>query len=224
MPVELSERQRRLLDAVLILGVVALGFVVAGFASALFYAFFDILLLFFLAWLLSFALAPLINGVHRLVPRIPQAGAVIIVYLTIVAILLAVLVQASASLALVYPAVHPGRSEPPGPADQSPDGDPGPAGRVRVLRGPCRPGADHRQEPTGLGRSAGRPAPIGRGREHRSVRQHPHPGHPVDLHRGRPRGHRRLPVPPGPARGRERGAACSRRASPARSMASSRRS
>ena len=99
MPIELSERQRRLLDAVLVLGVLALGFVVAGFAASLFYAFGDILLLFFLAWLLSFALLPLINGVHRLVPRIPQAGAVIIVYLTIVAVLLAVLVQASASLA-----------------------------------------------------------------------------------------------------------------------------
>jgi predicted PurR-regulated permease PerM len=98
MPVELSERQRRLLDAVLILGVIALGFIVAGDAASLFYAFGDILLLFFLAWLLSFALAPLINGVHRLVPRIPQAGAVIIVYLAIVAVLLAILVQASASL------------------------------------------------------------------------------------------------------------------------------
>jgi len=99
MPVELSERQRRLLDAILVLGVVALGFVVAGYAASLFYAFGDILLLFFLAWLLSFALWPLINGVHRLVPRIGQAGSVIIVYLTIVAVLLAVLVQASASLA-----------------------------------------------------------------------------------------------------------------------------
>ena len=99
MPIELSERQRRLLDAVLILGVLALGFVVAGFAASLFYAFGDILLLFFLAWLLSFALLPLINGVHRLVPRIPQAGAVIIVYLAIVAVLLAVMVQASSSLA-----------------------------------------------------------------------------------------------------------------------------
>jgi len=99
MPIELSERQRRLLDAVLILGVLALGFVVAGFAASLFYAFGDILLLFFLAWLLSFALLPLINGVHRLVPRIPQAGAVIIVYLTTVAVLLAVMVQASSSLA-----------------------------------------------------------------------------------------------------------------------------
>jgi predicted PurR-regulated permease PerM len=99
MPIELSERQRRLLDAILILGVLALGFVVAGFATSLFYAFFDILLLFFLAWLLSFALLPLINGVNRLVPRMPQAGGVIIVYLAIVAVLLAVLVQASASLA-----------------------------------------------------------------------------------------------------------------------------
>ena len=31
----------------------------------MFYAFGDILLLFFLAWLLSFALLPLINGVAR---------------------------------------------------------------------------------------------------------------------------------------------------------------
>ena len=99
MPIELSERQRRLVDAILILGVIALGFVVAGLVASLFYAFFDILLLFFLAWLLSFALLPLIKGVNRLVPRMPQAGAVIIVYLAIVAVLLAVLVQASASLA-----------------------------------------------------------------------------------------------------------------------------
>lgn len=98
MPIELSDRQRRLVDAILILGVIALGFVVAGLVASLFYAFFDILLLFFLAWLLSFALLPLIKGVNRLIPRMPQAGAVIIVYLTIVGALLAVLVQASSSL------------------------------------------------------------------------------------------------------------------------------
>ncbi|MCJ7712627.1 MAG: AI-2E family transporter, partial [Chloroflexi bacterium] len=98
MPIELSDRQRRLVDAILILGVIALGFVVAGLVASLFYAFFDILLLFFLAWLLSFALLPLIKGVNRLIPRMPQAGAVIIVYLTIVGALLTVLVQASASL------------------------------------------------------------------------------------------------------------------------------
>jgi predicted PurR-regulated permease PerM len=99
MPIELTERQRRLIDAALILAVVALGFVVLTDLAGVFYAFGDVLLLFFLAWLLSFALLPLIRGVASLIPRMPQAGAVIIVYLAIVALLLAVVVQASASLA-----------------------------------------------------------------------------------------------------------------------------
>ena len=99
MPFELTERQRRLIDAALILAVVALGFVVLTDLAGVFYAFGDILLLFFLAWLLSFALLPLIRGVSSLIPRMPQAGAVIIVYLAIVALLLAIVVQASASLA-----------------------------------------------------------------------------------------------------------------------------
>jgi predicted PurR-regulated permease PerM len=99
VPIELTERQRRLVDAVLVLAVIALGFIVATDFAIVFYAFGDILLLFFLAWLLSFALLPLINGVARLIPRMPQAGAVIIVYLAIVFVLLAILVQASASLA-----------------------------------------------------------------------------------------------------------------------------
>jgi predicted PurR-regulated permease PerM len=93
----LTERQRRLLDAVLVLAAIALFFVVAAYLTGLFYAFFDVLLLFFLAWLLSFALLPLIRVVER-VPRMPRAGAVIVVYLAIVAVLLAVVVQLSASL------------------------------------------------------------------------------------------------------------------------------
>ncbi len=98
MPNGLTERQRRLVDAVLVLAVIALGFIVLGDAATLFYAFGDILLLFFLAWLLSFTLLPLINGVARLIPRMPQALAVIIVYLAIVVLLVSVLVQASATL------------------------------------------------------------------------------------------------------------------------------
>ena len=99
MPTELTERQRRLIDTVLILAVIALGFVVLGYVASVFYAFGDILLLFFLAWLLSFALLPLINGVARLIPRLPQAVAVILVYVAILVVLLAIVVQASASLA-----------------------------------------------------------------------------------------------------------------------------
>ncbi len=99
MPVELSERQRRLLDAVLVLAVVALGFVVVGFAAGVLTFFADVLFLFFLAWLLAFAILPLIALVKRLVPALPEAGAVLIVYIAIVGLLLAALVQASASLA-----------------------------------------------------------------------------------------------------------------------------
>jgi predicted PurR-regulated permease PerM len=93
----LTERQRRLLDGVLVLGVVALAFVVINFASTLFTAFGDIALVFFLAWLLSFALLPVINAVAR-VPKVPQAAAVISVYLAIVAIVLGIIIQLSASL------------------------------------------------------------------------------------------------------------------------------
>ena len=59
----LTERQRRLIDAVLILAVIALAFIVVNDFATVFYAFFDILLLFFLAWLLSFALAALATAV-----------------------------------------------------------------------------------------------------------------------------------------------------------------
>ena len=99
MPIELTERQRRLVDTALILAVVALGFIVVSDLANVFYTFGDILLLFFLAWLLSFALLPLINFVTRLVPRMSQAGAVIIVYMAIVIVLLGIVIQASASLA-----------------------------------------------------------------------------------------------------------------------------
>ena len=98
MPTDLlTERQRRLIDAVLVLAVIALGFIVVNDVATVFYAFFDILLLFFLAWLLSFALAPLINAVAR-IPKVPQGAAVIIVYLAIVAMLLGIIIQASATL------------------------------------------------------------------------------------------------------------------------------
>jgi predicted PurR-regulated permease PerM len=99
MPIELSDRQRRLLDAVLILGVVALAFVVVGDVASVFGFFSDVLLVFFLAWLLAFAILPLINLVKRLVPGIPDLAAVIFVYLVVVGLLVGVIVQLSAALA-----------------------------------------------------------------------------------------------------------------------------
>ena len=99
MPIELTERQRRLVDAVLVLAVITLGFVVLGYVAGVIYAFGDIVLMFFLAWLLSFSLTPLITRVAKVVPGLPPAAAVIVVYVTIVVAFLGVIVQASASLA-----------------------------------------------------------------------------------------------------------------------------
>ena len=99
MPVELSERQRRLLDAVLVLGVIALGFVVVGDVAFVLAYLADVLLLFFLAWLIAFAILPLINLVRRLVPALPDLAAVILVYLAVVGVLLTLIIQISAGLA-----------------------------------------------------------------------------------------------------------------------------
>ncbi len=99
MPFEFNDRQRRLLDIVLVLGSIALTFVVIGFLGQLFAAFSDVILLFFLAWLLSFALLPLINAIATFIPWAPRVAPVLIVYLAIVGGLLALIVQLSASLA-----------------------------------------------------------------------------------------------------------------------------
>jgi len=93
----LTDRQRRLVDAVLILAVIALAFVVISDAGAVFAAFGDIILLFFLAWLLAFALLPLIRAVAK-VPMVPEAAAVILVYVAIVGIVVGIIIQLSASV------------------------------------------------------------------------------------------------------------------------------
>ena len=151
MPIELTERQRRLIDAALILAVIALGFVVVTDLAGVFYAFGDVLLLFFLAWLLSFALLPLIRGVASVVPRMPQAGAVIIVYLAIVALLLAIVVQASASLAT---SIGQFIQDAPRFEEQLQNLLTQVEAQLtgaRVPGGPRQPGADHRGEPPDVG-------------------------------------------------------------------------
>lgn len=99
MPNGLTERQRRLIDAILILGVIALGFLVLSLAGTVFYAFGDVILVFFLAWLLSFVLSPLINGVQTIAPRLPRPVAVLFVYAAILVLFVGTLLQLSASLA-----------------------------------------------------------------------------------------------------------------------------
>jgi predicted PurR-regulated permease PerM len=93
----LGRRQRRLLDVLLVLAVAALSFVVFGFASSAFFVFGDLILTFFLAWLIAFVLSPIVERIGRLIPRLPRVVAVVVVYLAIlgtVGIVLALVAEA----------------------------------------------------------------------------------------------------------------------------------
>jgi predicted PurR-regulated permease PerM len=92
---QLTDREHRWLMALLILGTVAVGFVVLYFVTGLLAYFNDVIMVFFLAWLLAFILSPVANGLLRLFPRLPRAIAVMIVYgLLILVVVIAILLVA----------------------------------------------------------------------------------------------------------------------------------
>jgi predicted PurR-regulated permease PerM len=92
-------RDRRLISALLVLGVVALFFMVVGQLASLFFYFGDILLTFFLAWLLAFIISPIVSRIVNLVPRLPRAVATLLVYTVVVSVLVLLLVVAAGALA-----------------------------------------------------------------------------------------------------------------------------
>ena len=92
-----TDRQRRWVSAVLVLGTLVLAIVLLGLIGSIFAAFGDVVLVFFLAWLLAFILSPVVSGLTRLVPFLPRIGAVVLVYAVLVAtIVLAVVLVAGA--------------------------------------------------------------------------------------------------------------------------------
>jgi predicted PurR-regulated permease PerM len=95
----LEARDRRLLGIVLLLAAVALSFVVVGFIADLFYFFGDIILVFFLAWLIAFIISPIVSRLATLVPRLPHAVATLLVFALVVAVALVALVSGAAALA-----------------------------------------------------------------------------------------------------------------------------
>ena len=99
MALELTYRQRRWLDALLVLAALALGFVVLGFAADVFFYFGDIILVFFLAWLLAFILSPVVGRLTVAIPFLPRVVAVILVYAVLLGTLLLVTVLAAGALA-----------------------------------------------------------------------------------------------------------------------------
>ena len=94
----LTEREHRWLTTLLVLGAVALAFVVLYFVTDLIAYFSDVIMIFFLAWLLAFILSPLANGLLRLAPGLPRVFAVIIVYSLLIVALIAVILLAAQQL------------------------------------------------------------------------------------------------------------------------------
>src|SRR3954452_1260671 len=95
----LSDRQHRWLYAVLVLGAIVLAMVAVDLAASIFFAFGDLILVFFLAWLLAFILSPVVAGLVRLIPVLPRVGAVVLVYAVLVGAIVLVVVLVAGALA-----------------------------------------------------------------------------------------------------------------------------
>lgn len=95
----MTDRQRRWLTAALVLGTIVLAMIAIELAATVFFAFGDVILVFFLAWLLAFILSPVVAGLTRLVPILPRIGAVVLVYATLVGAIVLVVVLVAGALA-----------------------------------------------------------------------------------------------------------------------------
>ena len=95
MAFQLTPRERRWFDAALVLATIVLAFVALGFVGAVLTFFSDLILVFFLAWLLAFIISPIVSRLRTTIPVLSRAGAVFTVYfvifggLVIVSVLLA---------------------------------------------------------------------------------------------------------------------------------------
>jgi predicted PurR-regulated permease PerM len=87
MGFQLTPRERRWFDAALALATIALFFVVLGFLGQVVALFSDLILVFFLAWLLAFVLSPAVTRLHDRVPVLSRTASVILIYLVIFGLL-----------------------------------------------------------------------------------------------------------------------------------------
>jgi predicted PurR-regulated permease PerM len=92
-------RDRRLVSTILLLLAIALFFVVVGQVGTAFFYFGDVLLTFFLAWLLAFIISPIVSWFVDIIPRLPRAFATVLVYSLVVSALVVIVVVAAGALA-----------------------------------------------------------------------------------------------------------------------------
>jgi predicted PurR-regulated permease PerM len=94
----LTPRLHRWLTALVILGTIAAAFVVLSDVTGLIAYFSDVIMVFFLAWLLAFILSPLASALVHLFPRLPRALAVILVYALLIGLLVAAILLVAQQL------------------------------------------------------------------------------------------------------------------------------
>ena len=94
----LTPRLQRWLSALVILATIAVAFVVIADVTGLIAYFSDVIMIFFLAWLLAFILSPLASALVHLIPRLPRALAVILVYSLLVGLLIAAILLVAQQL------------------------------------------------------------------------------------------------------------------------------
>jgi predicted PurR-regulated permease PerM len=94
----LTPRLHRWLTALVILGTIAAAFVVLSDVTGLIAYFSDVIMVFFLAWLLAFILSPLASALVHLFPRLPRALAVILVYVLLIGLLVAAILLVAQQL------------------------------------------------------------------------------------------------------------------------------
>ncbi len=92
-------RHPRLVYSILVLAVVALALYISTYVGAFFFGFSDVILVFFLAWLIAFMVTPLANLVLRYVPLVNRAVAVVVVYIVLVLVVAFVVVYLATVLA-----------------------------------------------------------------------------------------------------------------------------
>ena len=80
MTLEVNDRQRRWLNVLLILGTVTVALILLGLVANILVFFSDVLLIFFLAWLLAFVLSPVVSAIDRAMPALPRHLAVVVTY------------------------------------------------------------------------------------------------------------------------------------------------
>jgi predicted PurR-regulated permease PerM len=97
-PPTLSERQQRWLTSFLVLGSAAFALVVLSYLATYWNFFADVILTFFLAWLLAFILSSPVRLLLRAVPRLPRVVAVVAVYAVLTVVLLALIVLLAQAL------------------------------------------------------------------------------------------------------------------------------